>query len=81
MIDLFFNKNKFINNEPARLAKPLVNDPTKLGRKTVEEIKKDMYELNRPSDNLTLENEIKNLQANQNRKLDSLKAFKAWNRK
>lgn len=81
MSDLFFNKNRFIKNEPARLAKPLVNDPSKLGRKTVEEIRKDMEKLNRPSNNSTLESENKDIQINQNSKLDSLNAFKMWNRK
>lgn len=76
MGNLFFNKNQFINSEPAKLVKPIPHDPTKLGRRTVEEIKNDMHPRR------TLNNiQNKSVQVNKPRKLDSLKAFKEWNRK
>lgn len=80
MSDLFFNKNRFVDSKPATLAKPLPNDPTKLGRKTVEDIKQDMHPSNMSK---TVNNSIKqrDMQMEQFRKLESLKSFKEWNKK
>lgn len=82
MSDLFFSKNKFVQNSETRLAKPLVNDPTKLGRKTVDQVKQDMHPMNTlqksSNDN---QNSVKDIQLNQSTKLSSLNAFKEWNRK
>lgn len=79
MSDLFFNKNKFIKSEPTKLAKPIPTDPTKLGRRTVEQIKRDMHPVNRNINNNVDNNKDKYM--NNINKLESLKAFKEWNKK
>ena len=77
MDNLFFSKNNFVNNQPARLAKPINNDPTKLGRKTVEEIKHEMH----PQPNVNKdekEQKTFDIQSNNYSKLNDMKAFKNW---
>ena len=56
MSDLSFNKNRFIKSNPAILSKPIVNDPNKLGRRTIEEIKTDMHTLNKPKPEVKKQN-------------------------
>ena len=56
MSDLSFNKNRFIKSKPATLSKPIINDPNKLGRRTIEEIKTDMHTLNKQKPELKKEN-------------------------
>lgn len=79
MSDLFFNKNRFVDNKPATLAKPLPNDPTKLGRRTVEEIRQDMHPSNMPKKVNKPINQ-RNTQMKQFSQLESLKSFKEWNK-
>jgi len=76
MNNLSFNKNNFVNREPAKLTKVIINDPNKLGRRTIEEIKHDMNSLNK---NIKLHDNNKTTkQINQ---LESLKTFREWNKK
>lgn len=82
MSNLSFNKNGFTNNKPATLAKPIVEDPTKLGRRTVDEIKDDMHSL--AKGNVVkpkCQQDMKDIQREQSRNVGMLKAFKEWNRK
>ncbi len=79
MSDLFFNKNKFINNEPTRLVRPIPNDPNKLGRKTIEQVKEDMHLMNRSKIEEPKIN--KDIQENKLSKLESFKKFTQWNHK
>lgn len=82
MSDLFFSKNKFVQNSETRLAKPLANDPTKLGRKTVDQVKQDMHPMNNSFKTTDAKpTNVKDIQLNQSSKLSSLHAFKEWNKK
>jgi len=80
MTNLSFNKNNFIKSKPATLSKPIINDPNKLGARTIEEVKKDMHLMNRPRIE-EKKPEFMDLQKNNPAKLDSLKAFRNWNKK
>ena len=79
MNNLSFNKNNFIKSKPTTLSKPIINDPSKLGSRTIEEIKKDMHLMNSPKVE-EKQPEFKDLQKNNHSKLDSLKAFRNWNK-
>ena len=80
MNNLSFNKNNFTQNRPATLSKPIIDDPSKLGNRTIEEIKKDMYSINRPKIE-EKKPEFHDLQKNNHNKLGPLKAFREWNKK
>ena len=77
MSNLSFNKNSFIKSNPTTLAKPIINNPNKLGRKTVEEIKADMYSLGKP----ILKEEKNKIEDLQKNNLNSFKNFREWNKK
>ena len=80
MSDLFFSKNRFVNNEPTKLAKPIEHDPSKLGRRTVDDIKFDMHTMNKPEQKKE-PIKVQPIRANQNNQMNSLKAFREWNKK
>lgn len=80
MSNLSFNKNSFLKSNPATLSKPIVNDPNKLGRRTVEEIKGDMHSINKPKINQN-KPKFEDLQENKLNNLNSLRSFKEWNKK
>ena len=75
MNNLSFNKNNFIKSEPARFSKPIINNPNKLGRRTIEEIKEDMHLLNKPK---IVEKESKKTEII---KPNNFNTFKNWNNK
>lgn len=81
MSNLSFNKNTFTNTKPATLSKPISNNPNKLGRRTIDEIKEDMNPLKRGSAVPKTHQDMKDIQREQSRNLDVLKAFKEWNKK
>lgn len=82
MSNLSFNKNSFTSNNQSTLSKPIANDPTKLGRRTVNEIKDDMNSLVKGKiSKPTNKQDIKDIQREQSRNMGMLKAFKEWNRK
>ena len=82
MSNLSFNKNSFIKSTPTTISKPIAHDPNKLGRRTIEEIKGDMYSIGKPKPKVeTKQPEFKDIQTNQKSKLSALKSFKEWNRK
>lgn len=83
MNNLSFNKNSFNKSETPVLAKPIVNDPTKLGRRTIEEIKQDMHpsKISNNQTQMKHNNQAPEENTNNQNKLSSLKTFKEWNHK
>ena len=79
MNNLSFNKNSFTKSTPATLSKPIINDPNHLSGIKIEKIKKDMHLMNSPKVE-EKQPEFKDLQKNNHSKLDSLNAFRNWNK-
>jgi len=82
MSNLSFNKNSFTKSTPATVSKPIANDPNKLGRRTIEEIKGDMHSLGKTNPKPEPKQpKFEDLQTKQKNNLNFLRSFKEWNRK
>ena len=82
MSNLSFNKNSFIKSTPATVSKPIINNPNKLGRRTIEEIKDDMHSLGKQKPKTEVKkSQFEDLQKNRQSNLNCLRGFKEWNKK
>ena len=78
MSNLSFHKNSFIKNKPAVSSKPI--NTNSFGRRTIEEIKTDMYSINKPKQD-EIKPKFEDLQKSQKNNSNFLKSFREWNRK
>ena len=79
MNNLSFNKNSFTKSTPSTLSKPIIKTSEQLNSMKIEKIKTDMHLMNKPQSEES-KPKINDLQKDNHNKLDSLRAFRSWNK-